>query len=150
MASTNVSVSSEQKNGRVKWFNNRSGYGFITVTSDGENKDEDIFVHHSALIVTADQYRYLMLGEYVTFHLEEAEQTETSTHKWKASNVRGVDGGKLMCEAQKQNSSDGRRPQKGGRGPREQRQVLPSHVPGHDWVLMKRRGGYDNSNQSTN
>ena len=80
-------------------------------------------MHHSALTVTADQYRYLMLGEYVTFELEEAEQTETSSHKWKAANVRGVGGGKLMCESQKQNSSEGRRPQKGGRGPREQRQV---------------------------
>ena len=148
MASSDVSVSTEQKNGRVKWFNNRSGYGFITVTSDGENKDEDIFVHHSALTVTTDQYRYLMLGEYVTFELEAAENSE---HKWKACNVRGVDGGKLMCESQKQNSTtSGRRPQNGGRGPRESRQVLPSHVPGHDWVLMKRRGGYDNtSNQST-
>ena len=125
------------KSGRVKWFNNRQGYGFITVTGENdEHNGEDIFVHHSALQCDADQYRYLLLGEYVTFELEKAEN---SNHTWKASNVRGVSGGKLMCESQRQGNGQTRRPRAGGRGPREQSHVLPSHVPGHDWVLMKPR-----------
>jgi len=135
-ADNQESVSLGQKAGRVKWFNNRSGYGFITVTSDGDNS-EDIFVHHSALQCEGDQYRYLVQGEYVTFELE---ATENSDHSWKANNVRGADGGKLMCESQRQNmNSAPRRDRPGGNGPRERGRVLPSHVPGHDWVLMKSR-----------
>ena len=36
---------SEQKQGTVKWFDSKKGYGFITPT-DG---DKDVFVHHSSL-----------------------------------------------------------------------------------------------------
>ena len=41
---------SEQLTGRVKWFNNKAGYGFITVT-DGSRSGSDIFVHHSSIQV---------------------------------------------------------------------------------------------------
>ena len=30
--------------GQVKWFNNKIGYGFITVLNEKEQKD--VFVHH--------------------------------------------------------------------------------------------------------
>ena len=36
--------------GRVKWFNNRAGYGFITLL-EGEKKGEDVFAHHSSIVV---------------------------------------------------------------------------------------------------
>jgi cold shock CspA family protein len=80
--------------GRVKWFNNRAGYGFLTVTS-GEFKDDDVFAHHSAIQVSKEQYRYLVQGEYVQFSLCEINN---NNHKWQANNVRGIDGGMLMCE----------------------------------------------------
>ena len=32
--------------GRVKWFNNKAGYGFITIT-DGDRVGTDVFVHHT-------------------------------------------------------------------------------------------------------
>ena len=80
--------------GRVKWFNNKAGYGFITVTS-GENINEDVFIHHSAIIVENEQYRYLVQGEYVTFDMCEIEDGK---HKWQAGKVKGINGGKLMCE----------------------------------------------------
>ena len=34
--------------GRVKWFNSRLGYGFITVTTNGS--ENDIFVHQSNIL----------------------------------------------------------------------------------------------------
>jgi len=34
--------------GRVKWFNNKAGFGFITVC-DGEYAEKDIFVHYSSI-----------------------------------------------------------------------------------------------------
>ena len=105
-------VSNETKtSGRVKWFNNSSGYGFITAT-DGDKLGEDVFVHHSALNTDEQQYKYLVLGEYVEF--DWAEVTDKDKHKWQASNVTGINGGKLMCETHKEqranNESGGRRP----------------------------------------
>merc|ERR1711907_189362 len=88
MARTNVQ-------GKVKWFNSRAGYGFITVISEGEHLDEDIFVHHSGLSVKGEQYKYLVQGEYVEFILTE---TNDSTHKFQADNVTGISKGVLMCE----------------------------------------------------
>ena len=80
--------------GRVKWFNNKAGYGFINVT-DGSRSGTDIFVHHSAINVESQQYKYLIQGEYVEFDLV---KTDSTAHEWQASNVAGIRGGKLMCE----------------------------------------------------
>jgi len=91
------SVASEHLTGRVKWFNNRAGYGFITVT-DGSRSGSDIFVHHSAINVENQQYKYLVQGEYVDFDLV---KTESQTHEWQASKVAGIKGGKLMCETRR-------------------------------------------------
>lgn len=91
------SVASEHLLGRVKWFNNKAGYGFITVT-DGPRSGSDIFVHHSAINVENQQYRYLIQGEYVEFDLV---KTDSQTHEWQASMVAGIRGGKLMCETRR-------------------------------------------------
>ena len=100
MTSTNNSVTfsaSEHLLGRVKWFNNKSGYGFITIT-DGPRSGSDIFVHHSAVNVENQQYKYLVQGEYVEF---EASSSSSGKHEWQATNVSGVRGGKLMCETKR-------------------------------------------------
>ena len=81
--------------GCVKWFNNKTGYGFIT-SMDGRNQ-KDIFVHHSALNVQGNQYKYLVQGEYVSFELVKSKDKD-SKHEFCAGNVTGVNGGKLMCE----------------------------------------------------
>jgi cold shock CspA family protein len=89
-----TSSASELLTGRVKWFNNKAGYGFITVT-DGSKSGSDIFIHHSAINVDSQQYKYLVQGEYVGFALI---KTTSGSHEWQASNVSGINGGKLMCE----------------------------------------------------
>jgi cold shock CspA family protein len=93
-----VTPSSESLVGRVKWFNNKAGYGFITVT-DGTRSGSDIFIHHSAIEVENQQYKYLVQGEYVEFNLV---KTNSTTHEWQASNVNGINGGKLMCETRRE------------------------------------------------
>ena len=80
--------------GRVKWFNNKAGYGFVTVT-DGSRSGSDVFVHHNAINVDSQQYKYLVQGEYIEFDLI---KTDSDKHEWQASHVSGIKGGKLMCE----------------------------------------------------
>ena len=52
--------------GRVKWFNNEKGYGFIEY--DGL-ANEDIFVHYSA--IEQEGYKSLKEGQIVEFTLIE-------------------------------------------------------------------------------
>ena len=91
---TPSTASSDRLTGRVKWFNNKAGYGFITVT-DGSQSGSDIFVHHSSIGVASQQYKYLVQGEYVDFVMS---STQGGAHEFQATNVVGIKGGKLMCE----------------------------------------------------
>ena len=93
-------MSSERLIGRVKWFNNKSGFGFITVCN-GEQKDKDIFAHYSAITSSEQsQYKYLVQGEYVEFDLVKSDNGQ---HEYHSSNITGILGGMLMCETQKLN-----------------------------------------------
>lgn len=65
--------------GRVKWFNNDKGYGFIEF--DGVS-DTDIFVHYSA--IEQEGYKSLKEGEVVEFTLIETAKGN------QAINVREV------------------------------------------------------------
>jgi CspA family cold shock protein len=49
--------------GKVKWFNNAKGYGFIV--EDGKN--EDLFAHYSA--ITMEGYKTLKAGQPVNFEI---------------------------------------------------------------------------------
>lgn len=49
--------------GKVKWFNNAKGYGFIN--EDG--KTDDLFAHYSA--IQMDGYKTLKAGQAVTFEI---------------------------------------------------------------------------------
>ena len=89
-----ATTSEERLIGRVKWFNNKAGYGFVTVT-DGAQSGSDIFVHHSAIGVSSQQYKYLVQGEYIEFSIS---ATQNGSHAFQASNICGIKGGKLMCE----------------------------------------------------
>lgn len=108
-----ASCDTENLLGRVKWFNNKTGYGFVTIT-DGPRSGTDIFVHHSAISSNADIYRYLVHGEYVSFNM--VRMPEGSKHEWQAVGVQGVRGGKLMCETRQENrlARTQRRARRGG------------------------------------
>jgi cold shock protein len=96
-SSSNVSSSTQRTTGRVKWFNNKAGYGFITATT-GDQAGTDVFAHHSGLAVASQQYRYLVQGEYVEFQMN---AVEGGTHKFQAADVSGIGRGMLMCETRR-------------------------------------------------
>jgi cold shock protein len=49
-----------KETGKVKWFNNKKGFGFIERASGG-----DVFVHYSAIV--SDGYKTLKEGDSVEF-----------------------------------------------------------------------------------
>jgi len=51
--------------GKVKWFNNAKGFGFIVA----DNSSDDVFAHFSA--IQMDGYRTLKAGQEVQFEVEE-------------------------------------------------------------------------------
>lgn len=143
-------------NGRVKWFNNKAGYGFITVNDCGTNEERDIFVHHSEINVEQLQYKYLVQGEYVEFAISPLarENRENDIH---ATSVRGVNGGKLMCETRSertrtaprhiqreqsvQPSEQYRQPEQRPRQQQQQQQQRPqlSKDDQTEWMIVPRR-----------
>ena len=55
------------QNGKVKWFNNEKGFGFIEVEGG-----DDIFVHFSA--IQGDGYKSLEEGQEVSFEIVEGNR----------------------------------------------------------------------------
>ncbi len=137
--STSPSVAQGKSLGRVKWFNNKVGYGFITTCDD---EAMDVFVHHSNVQVGEQQYKYLVEGEYVHFTLTTSNNTE---HKHLATEVSGINGGKLMCEtrnmqqvsrASNEDAEEGTQRRGRGRGNYGLRTYNPQQ-----WKLVRRNQG---------
>ncbi len=63
--------------GKVKWFNDSKGFGFIE-TDDGD----DVFVHHND--IQAEGYKSLSEGEAVSFDVVQGEKGPRATNVVKA------------------------------------------------------------------
>ena len=118
--------------GRVKWFNNKTGYGFVTVIG-GDREGDDIFVHHTAITVDDKQYKYLVQGEYIEFSISEVD---SGTHKHVVSSVRGVKGGKLLCETRNEIRANAPQRPKKSRDTASARRPAPKED--EEWVLVKK------------
>ena len=115
-----MNTSARRYIGQVKWFNNKAGFGFITMRHD-TGVEADIFTHYSTVCVTDSQYKYLVQGEYVEFDLTESTN---SKHQYQAANITGINGGSLMCETRQLN-----RPEKNAHRNREKRVPAPRPAP---------------------
>ena len=63
--------------GKVKWFNDSKGFGFIE-TDDGG----DVFVHHNDIV--GEGYKSLSEGDAVTFEVVEGEKGPRAQNVQKA------------------------------------------------------------------
>jgi CspA family cold shock protein len=59
--------------GKVKWFSNQKGYGFITAEGG-----KDVFVHYSA--IKGDGYKTLQEGQDVEFEITQGPKGEQATN----------------------------------------------------------------------
>lgn len=66
--------------GKVKWFNNAKGYGFVLPDNGGD----DLFIHYSA--IQMDGYKTLKAGQEIQFEVVEGPK---GLH---AVNIQDVDG----------------------------------------------------------
>ena len=66
-------VTEEMARGKVKWFSNQKGYGFIT-----PENGPDVFVHFSA--IQGDGYKSLEEGAEVEFEIEKGPKGDQATN----------------------------------------------------------------------
>ena len=95
-------MSSQRYIGRVKWFNSKSGFGFVTICDTSDYKDKDIFAHYSSLCGESTQYKYLVQGEYVEFSLEKSNSEQYEYH---SVDITGINRVLLMCDTHRLNST---------------------------------------------
>ena len=59
--------------GKVKWFSNQKGYGFIT-----PENGKDVFVHHTA--IQGEGYKSLEEGQAVEFEITQGPKGEQAAN----------------------------------------------------------------------
>jgi cold shock CspA family protein len=86
----------ERQVGRIKWFNNKKGFGFLSNCLT----NEDVFIHHTgiklgeeALNSDVNIFKTVIEGEYVSY-----EKHTDNAGRSVAKNVSGIMGGPLLCE----------------------------------------------------
>ena len=123
-------VSGQKMAGCVKWFNMKTGFGFLTVVRGGGSGElkvgSEVFVHHSNVKVQEEQYRFLVQGEYVEF---DVSNVANGQHSCQATNVTGMFGGKLMCETRNDARQSSSSQQHGGRDDEDDGDDGGAYVP---------------------
>ncbi|KPA91077.1 MULTISPECIES: cold shock domain-containing protein CspD [Pseudomonas] len=85
--------------GKVKWFNNAKGYGFVLE----EGKDEDLFAHYSA--IQMDGYKTLKAGQAVSFEIIQGPKGLHAVNIQSAAVVTPTDDKALVSKSKANNVS---------------------------------------------
>lgn len=83
--------------GKVKWFNNAKGYGFIRPDEGGD----DLFVHYS--YINMDGYKSLKAGQAVNYEVREAPK---GLHAVDITTVEQALESNTQTESQTDNATD--------------------------------------------
>jgi CspA family cold shock protein len=81
VAAVNPAVHSAVMEGKVKWFNNTKGYGFI-----GRENGPDVFVHYTAIV--GEGYKTLNEGDTVEFAIVQGPKGPQAGNVVKLSQLR--------------------------------------------------------------
>ena len=74
-----MSEGQQQAKGRVKWFNDAKGYGFIE-----QENGQDVFVHYSS--IQGEGFKSLREGQEVVFEVIEGAKGPQATNVQKTAN----------------------------------------------------------------
>lgn len=144
------SSSSVRVLGQVKWFNLKAGYGFLSVKEpvipgDTLVTTADVFVHHTAIKLKKEQFRYLVQDEEVEFDIS---TSQNDNHKFQALNVKAPQNSlhPLTCERRNleryQNQGEGRGrppPITGGNGFKKGFRQQQTGGDTEEWLITKRK-----------
>jgi CspA family cold shock protein len=106
-------------NGKVKWFNNAKGYGFILPDS-GES---DLFVHYSSIEMSG--YRTLKAGQDVEFDMQEGPKGYHAVNIRAQHDPDADDAVEAQVEATSEFSSDREPDQESGAESRQETETEP-------------------------
>jgi CspA family cold shock protein len=70
--------------GKVKWFNDQKGFGFISAEADAR----DVFVHHS--VIESQGFRTLQDGETVEYDAEDGPKGLKATRVKRGAEVQAA------------------------------------------------------------
>ena len=79
--------------GKVKWFNNAKGYGFILE----DNNNEELFAHYST--IKMDGYKTLKAGQQVTFEVLKGEKGSHAVNIDALQDVTNTHSNKQLIES---------------------------------------------------
>ncbi|SAL99679.1 hypothetical protein [Absidia glauca] len=86
-----MSAKEARKTGRVKFFNDQKGYGFIIPDDSAGQNDVEVFVHYTALCNNGN-FKNLSQDEEVEYDLVQVNKG------MQAANVTGIGGAPLLCD----------------------------------------------------
>ena len=99
MTDTNTNYGSEV--GKVIWFDQKKGYGFIKVVSpESEHVSKEIFFHFSS-IQSLNSFKKVYPGEYVSFNVVHQVLSDGGVvegREFKCDKITGVYGDKLLVD----------------------------------------------------
>ena len=96
-----MTENSEQ--GRVRWFNQKRGFGFVEIiTPNSEFLNKDIFLHYSS-IECNNGFKKVYPGEYISLNVVKNTKDVIEGREYVCQNVKGIHGNPLLIDNEEYN-----------------------------------------------
>ena len=80
--------------GRIVWFDQKKGFGFVKIM---DTEEKEVFFHFSS-IQSVNSFKKVYPGEYVSLDIEENAESSDPKKKYTGKNITGVNGGPLLVD----------------------------------------------------